>query len=478
MADLLSQPWFWPAAVIVVVLPIVLLALTELQNALVRAGSAAAKIVALLRNFVVPVGGLLLLLSTATNVKAPEFTWTRVVATVFGFLVILVLLSGLNFAFFVTARRGTWRHRLPSIFVDMARVLVIVISLAVLFSVVWNADVGGLFTALGIGSIVIGLALQNAVGSILSGLLLLFEQPFQLDDYLVTAYGKGKIVEVNWRAVHLDTGNGIRVVPNSALADGSFVNITRSADPYEASTIVRFASDDPPQEVVDLLLSTAADLPRRHPDADPSASPVGKSKYAINIPVIGPHDESKTLGTFRLRLWYAARRADLHLDDDLTDNFRTDERLLAALRLFAPALYLNGEDADALADKVRLERYGEGEVVQRAGGVPDGMRFLLDGSATLGTPLADGSILPIARLGRKDMLGLAALTRQMVATTATATTDLSLLFVPVAVLDTLVKTRPALARDIGIEIDNRRELALKALKAAGQTVPIDSLILA
>ena len=51
----------------------------------------------------------------------------------------------------------------------------------------WGANIGGLFAALGVTSIVLGLALQNAVGSIISGLLLLFEQPFQLGDWLTAA---------------------------------------------------------------------------------------------------------------------------------------------------------------------------------------------------------------------------------------------------------------------------------------------------
>ena len=60
-----------------------------------------------------------------------------------------------------------------------------------LFGWIWGADIGGLFTALGIGSIVIGLALQNAVGSVLSGLFLLFEQPFEIGDYILTVAGQG-----------------------------------------------------------------------------------------------------------------------------------------------------------------------------------------------------------------------------------------------------------------------------------------------
>jgi CRP-like cAMP-binding protein len=48
-----------------------------------------------------------------------------------------------------------------------------------------------------------------------------------------------------------------------------------------------------------------------------------------------------------------------------------------------------------------------------------------------------------------------------------ATTDLAVLFVPVGVLDQLVKSRPRLARDIGQELDNRLHQAREALRSAG-----------
>ena len=47
-----------------------------------------------------------------------------------------------------------------------------------------------------------------------------------------------------------------------------------------------------------------------------------------------------TLGLFRTRLWYAARRAGLHLDRDLTDNWATPERTRLALERIAPRLQL------------------------------------------------------------------------------------------------------------------------------------------
>ncbi len=464
MGEVWTQPWFWPAAGVIIGLPIVLLVLTEVYSMLDRRGNRAARIVLLLRNYVAPVGALLLLLNQATYADI-DLTWTQVTATIFGFLIILVLLNGLNFVLFVTAKQGTWRSKVPSIFVDIVRVILILVCLAVLFSVVWRADVGGLFAALGVGSIVIGLSLQNAVGSVVSGLLLLFEQPFQLGDWLEVNGLRGRIVEVNWRAVHIKNPNGVYVLPNASLAESTFLNISRSDSPFEASLVVKFATDDAPQDVIDVCVAVAADLPAAVAPA--SVKPTVKARYEVDIPVRSPADNYSTQKAFRTRLWYAARRANLHLDGDLTDTYNTPENVRTALAQVARALYLTAEDIDAIAPQLTLERYGAGEVVQRPFVVPNGMRYVVSGTATISSPVAGGGDVPFAVLDRDDVLGLTALTRQGVTARVVATTDLAVLFVPVGVLDQLVKSRPRLARDIGQELDNRLHQAREALRSAG-----------
>lgn len=473
MTDIWVQPWFWPAVVVVIGLPVTLLVLTEIQSSLERRGSRAARIVLLLRNYVAPVGALLLLLSQARYASV-DLNWTQITGTVFGFLLILVLLNGLNYALFVTAKETSWRSKVPSIFVDIVRVILILVSLAVLFSVVWGADVGGLFTALGVGSIVIGLSLQNAVGSVVSGLLLLFEQPFKLGDWIETGGLRGRIVEVNWRAVHLKTSRGVQIIPNASLAGSSFMNLTRNDAPFEASLTVKFATDDAPDVVIDVCTRVAADLPFAAPGEPATVTPIEKAKYEVDIPIVSPGNNSATLRQFRTRLWYAARRADLHLDGDLTDNFNTSENVLAQLKAFSPALYLAESDLAVIAPQVRLERYGTGEAVERPLVVPDGMRYVISGTAALYASLESGIEVVFANLSAGDVMGLTALTRQGVSARITATSDLSVLFVPTAVLDALVTSRPRLARDIGLEIDNRLSRAKAALAAAGVEVDLDS----
>jgi small-conductance mechanosensitive channel len=477
LSDILAEPWFWPAASVIIGLPIVLLVLGEVHTTMVRRGTPGDRIVLLVRNVLAPLAAVIVLFTQIPDGAGnASFTWAKVAATAFGFVLILVLLNGLNLAVFVTAKQGTWRNRIPSIFVDIARVLLIVICLAVLFGWIWGADIGGFFTALGVGSIVIGLALQNAVGAVLSGLFLLFEQPFEIGDYILTPDGKGRVIAVNWRATHLDTGNGILIIPNSTLAGASFRNLTQATSPYEASTEVRFATDDPPQAVLDLLVEVATGLPERHPDETPYAIPVslselesGYAKYEVCFALTSPAKQYMSLGLFRTRLWYAARRAGLHLDSDLTDNFATPERTREVLLRLAPRFYLVPDDVPALMEQgVRLERFGEGEVVQRAGTVPDGIRVIVSGAVELSVPGTQGARVPVTQLQRDDVLGLTALTRQAVASEVVALVDLAVLFVPAPVIDALVKARPALARDIGQAIDTRQDLGERALERAGE----------
>ena len=261
MTEVVDSSWFYWAIGVAIGMPIGLVILTEVRAALARRGSAFAKPVGLVRNYILPLAALLLLLVKATEVSA-EATPVRIVSTVLGFVVLVLVLSGLNATLFQGAPEGSWRQRIPSIFLDVARFLVIAMGLAIIFSYIWGVKVGGLFTALGISSIVLGLTLQNSVGQIISGLLLLFEQPFQIGDWVDTPSARGRVVEVNWRATHIDTGSGLQIIPNSVLAGASFANLSRPAGEHAITVVTEFAQGDPPDDVCGLLTRVASTLPQ------------------------------------------------------------------------------------------------------------------------------------------------------------------------------------------------------------------------
>jgi small-conductance mechanosensitive channel len=470
VSDIVSQPWFWPAVIVSVGLPLMLIGLTELHNALARRGSRAAPIVLMVRNYLVPVAGVLVLLSQPGAWEGSG-TWPKVVWTIFGLLVIVVTINAVNHLVFHRAEKGSWRDRFPTIFSDLIRFVFIVLGIAAVFWWVWDADVAGVFAALGITSIVVGLALQNAVGSIVSGLFLVFEAPFELGDWIETGGARGQIVEVNWRAVHLETGNGTLVIPTAELAGGSFVNLSRNPQPYAATLEVGFGSDDPPGRVRQLLVDVARDIPLLSPGLEPTATTLGGARYEVAIPLRTPGDRVDALDAFATRLWYAARRADLHLDGDLTDDWRTPARLQDALRQIAPALSLSPGESDALAAHARLERYCAGEPLLRPGVVPLETRFVLAGTVVLGIPTEDEGFVQVGVLGPGDAVGLTALSRTQTISRAVAMTEVDVVVVPVSALDDIVRAHPVVAREIVRESENRVRQAGAALSAVGQSMP-------
>jgi small-conductance mechanosensitive channel len=80
--------------------------------------------------------------------------------------------------------------------------------------------------ALGVG---IGLGLQNIVYNLMSGVILIFEKPMQIGDYIEVADKKGRVQNIGIRASKLVTADGSEViVPNGDILSSHMVNWTRS----------------------------------------------------------------------------------------------------------------------------------------------------------------------------------------------------------------------------------------------------------
>ncbi|MDT5099273.1 MAG: hypothetical protein QOC76_3010 [Mycobacterium sp.] len=461
--SVLDSSWFYWALSVAIGLPVGLVILTELQNALARRGSNLTRPVHLVRNYLLPLGALLVLLTKATQVEAGATT-VRIVATVFAFVVLVLLLSSMNATLFQGAPEGTWRHRIPSIFLDVARFAVIAVGLALILAYIWGANVGGLFTALGISSIVLGLALQNSVGQIISGLLVLFEQPFQLGDWVDTPSARGRVVEVNWRATHIDTGTGLQIMPNSVLAAASFSNLSRSPGGHTIAVTIVFSLADAPDEVCAVLTRVATALPQLRPDAVPSTAAAGGNKYTTSIPLRSPGDDMATRSVFLRWVWYASRRAGLHLDE-AEDDFSTPDRMADALHAIAPTLRLTHTDQQVLSAHARITRYGADEYIQFAGQVPDRMTFLVKGHVRLIARGEDGVVVPIRTLEEGDFIGQTALTREPVVASAYALDEVTALQIERDYIAELVERKPLLLQDIGRAIEERRAYVRRAITA-------------
>ncbi|AKK27815.1 mechanosensitive ion channel domain-containing protein [Mycobacterium sp. EPa45] len=465
MGNVFASAWFYWAVGIAIGLPLGLVALTEWQHALQRRQSALLRPVTILRNYLLPLAALLLLMLEANQVP-PGATSVRVVATLAAFVVLVLLLSGINAALFQSAPDGSWRKRMPSIFLDVLRFVLIAVGLAMIFAYIWGANVKGLFTALGITSIVVGLTLQNSVGQIISGLLMLFEQPFKLGDWIQTPQAKGRVVEVNWRATHLETGTGLQITPNSVLASASFTNLSRPEGQHTCEVEVTFAHEDPPERVCQMLTRAASDLPQRDPDRAPKTVPIGGMEYRTKIPLSSPAEDGKAKATFRRWIWYAARREGLHLDE-ADDDFSSPERVAEGIStVVGPILKLSRDEREDLIEHARIERFGDGERMQTPGQVPSGMMFVLSGAVQTTANLDDGSEVIVWTQDEGSFLGQSTLTRQPVLGGAYAVGEVAVLYIARDKIADLVQRNPLLLQELGQTIEERRAHVLRAIDQA------------
>ncbi len=461
--NLFNSSWFYWAVGIAIGFPVAVVILTELHHTLVRRNNRLARQVSLVRNFLLPLGVLLLLVVKASQVSAGDAP-VRLLTTVFGFVVLELLLSGFNATVFEGAPEDSWRRKIPGIFLDVGRFATIGVGLAAILSFVWGVRVGGLFTALGVTSVVIGLMLQNSVGQVVSGLFMLFEQPFRINDWLDTPNGQGRVVEVNWRAVHIDTGNGIRITPNSVLAATSFTNLSRPAGAHKCAITTTFSPADAPDQVCAMLTRIAGGLPLLNSEAVPTTVHLGNAEYRTTVRLNSPADDGASRTAFMRWVWYAARREELHLDN-ADDDFSTTERVQAALRsVVGPELRLSLSDQQSLGPYAKMVRYGIDEVVQREGVVPKGMTFLISGSVRLTAVSDDGAVIPITTLTKGAFLGVTTLTRQPSPAGAYALEEVAALELDREHLEEIIARKPTLAQHLGRIIDERQSKATRATR--------------
>ena len=92
-----------------------------------------------------------------------------------------------------------------------------------------NFNVTGFVAALGILGFTIGFALQDISKNFVAGILLLWQQPFNIDDVISVAGYTGKITDVSIRATEMRTFDGLQVlIPNAEVYTNPITNYTKA----------------------------------------------------------------------------------------------------------------------------------------------------------------------------------------------------------------------------------------------------------
>lgn len=96
--------------------------------------------------------------------------------------------------------------------------------------------------AFGVG---IGLGMQNIISNFVSGIILIFEKPFRIGDYIELAEKKGKVQDIGIRSSRMLTAQGADVIiPNGDLLSGRLVNWTLHNDYIKTEVTFKIAGHE------------------------------------------------------------------------------------------------------------------------------------------------------------------------------------------------------------------------------------------
>lgn len=112
--------------------------------------------------------------------------------------------------FHVTSRSLHHLNRVSDVF------LVFVAAMLTLYLLGVGRALWGALTALGVAGIIIGFATKDIASNMISGMIILFEQPFAPGDYIEVGSMAGSVTAVELRSTTLITSDGLRlVIPNT-----------------------------------------------------------------------------------------------------------------------------------------------------------------------------------------------------------------------------------------------------------------------
>jgi small-conductance mechanosensitive channel/CRP-like cAMP-binding protein len=272
---------------------------------------------------------------------------------------------------------------------------------------------------------VIGLAAQEGLKDLFSGIELQATDDFHSGDWLELADGRrGTVVSISWRETRLRTIDGcILVVPNSKMTSEIFVHrssLGMCSDRFELDLAYDFA----PGRALKLLL----DVIRAHPlvlvdpPAEVRVQAFQESSIRYELQVWQRASGDRALLELRsqllLQIWYAVRREgqnfpvpiraiqrhhrQLPVDQHQPGSLQQGAVALGCMPIFAD---LSDGQRQALVADSRVLTFGPGEAVVREGAEGDSLYCLLRGRVDVVKAMADGRPHVVRQLSEGDVFG-------------------------------------------------------------------------
>ena len=368
--------------------------------------------------------------------------------------------------------RVRWLNRppVPRILRDFASLAVAIAVFLIALRGTLGVNLTSLLATSAMISVVLGLALQDTLGSFFAGLALQMEAPLAIGEWVRFGEHEGRVTQVGWRTVRIETLDGDEITfPNSLVTRATLQNFSRPALAHRDALPVRISYRHPPHEVLASLTEAMRGVPGVLDDPPPHAVvwEFGESevRYRARYWIEDYSRANLIRSEVATRIWYRLQRdgidhafparvlkgeAPRPSGEEFT---RRTAAALLAVDFFAP---LTEPERLTLAARLRPQLFARGETVIRQGERGESLFLVTRGRVEVKVA-SGGEASVVGTLGEGSVFGeMSLLTGDPRTATVVALEDTEVIAVPRAEFRHIAAANPALLEEVARIVSSRR----------------------
>ena len=404
-------------------------------------------------------------------------TFFRILRVLLWFILVVSVIRFFNKIIFNRALIKTNSYELTNLIRNVVIILVYIIAFFVIFQSQFpNIELAPLFTGSTIIGIVVGLALQDTLGNLFSGLAMQADQPFQIGDVITLGapgLQTGVVENITWRGVKIRTfQNKLIVISNSVLGKEA-IEVAPKNNLNARIVFFNTIYTDAPAKTIQAVREAVRQV----------ENVSAKMRPIVRVRSLGDHgidweikywldDYSKyndTDALVRQRVWYVFQREHLrfayptrtlYIEKDAPEEVFVERENAVYERLnnvpiFAP---LTDEETKILADASSIRVFAPDEAIVHQGDT-GGSMFVIHRGAVDVKIKEDSQLVTVNTLREGDFFGeMGLFTGEPRAATVVAKGETEVLQIKKETLKPVFENNPYLVKSLSEIIEERRAL--------------------
>jgi small-conductance mechanosensitive channel len=304
------------------------------------------------------------------------------------FVLVLVVKLTIFFVFdFLFGKRQQIQY--PRLIKDIVVIILYIIGISLIAKYYFNTELTVVLASSAVLTAVIGLALQDLLGDLFSGIALNFEESTKIGDWIKIAAYEGKIEQFRWRSIKLRTTDNVLIlIPNRLASKEEVLRFGRADEPFALRFTIGVSYKSSPGQVS----ATLIEVMRTIPGILNTPTPVVMVKeyddfaivYEIRFWLTDYSTKDAIKSEIRRKTWYAFKRKDIQIPFPIRDVYikdfkkekasalpeaegMTKEQIVEILHKNEVFNTLSQNQLEELAENIEIKLYGEGEMLIKEG---------------------------------------------------------------------------------------------------------------